>query len=215
MPQVTRILAAWYQMDQDSGYPTPGVGMPANFEAPHQIVNARSPDSVDTLLQGATEGHVLVKNVNNALPLKKPAMLSIFGYDAKVPDQYDVGSAWTNGREPDAGYTGQFAGNGTMVSGGGSGAVTPPYISSPFDGILQQAINDGTAIFWDFDTVNSTSNVDAASTACLVFINAWATEGSDRTGLHDSFSDNLVINIAAQCSNTIVVIHNAGIRLVD
>lgn len=190
--------------------------MPFNMEAPHPIVNARSPASVDTLLQGAIEGHVLVKNVNNSLPLKNPAMLSIFGYDAKVPDQYDVGSSWTGGGEPDVGYsTQQYAGNGTMVSGGGSGAVTPPYISSPFDALAQQAINDGTALFWDFDTVNATSNVDGATTACLVFINAWASEGQDRPGLHDAFSDNLVNNIAANCSNTIVVIHNAGIRLVD
>ena len=31
----------------------------------------------------------------------------------------------------------------------------------------------------------------------------------------DDFSDGLVMNVAANCSNTVVVIHNAGIRLVD
>lgn len=31
----------------------------------------------------------------------------------------------------------------------------------------------------------------------------------------DDFSDALVLNVAANCTNTIVVIHNAGVRLVD
>lgn len=53
------------------------------------------------------------------------------------------------------------------------------------------------------------------SDACLVFINAMATEGWDRDGLHDDFSDGLVLNVASKCANTIVVIHAAGIRLVD
>jgi beta-glucosidase len=33
--------------------------------------------------------------------------------------------------------------------------------------------------------------------------------------LHDDFSDELVKNVASKCSNTVVVIHAAGIRLVD
>lgn len=53
------------------------------------------------------------------------------------------------------------------------------------------------------------------STACLVFINAMATEGWDRDGLHDDFSDGLVLHVASRCANTIVVIHTVGIRLVD
>lgn len=80
--------------------------------------------------------------------------------------------------------------------------------------------------------------VDTASDACLVFINAFATEGADRIGLRgksphhhplflllpssiltlsdpDDYSDSLILNVASSCSNTIVTIHNAGIRLVD
>ena len=33
--------------------------------------------------------------------------------------------------------------------------------------------------------------------------------------MHDEFSDQLIKNVATNCSNTIVVIHNAGIRTVD
>jgi beta-glucosidase len=42
-----------------------------------------------------------------------------------------------------------------------------------------------------------------------------ATEGWDREGLHDDFSDGIVLNVANKCANTVVVIHAAGARLVD
>lgn len=50
---------------------------------------------------------------------------------------------------------------------------------------------------------------------CIVFVNEFATEGQDRPGLADPYSDALVVNVASKCNNTVVVIHNAGIRLVD
>jgi beta-glucosidase len=63
----------------------PGTGMPADLLAPHELVDARDPESDKILLQGAIEGHVLVKNTDNALPLQKPKILSVFGYDAAAP----------------------------------------------------------------------------------------------------------------------------------
>lgn len=76
----TRILAAWYLLGMDSpSYPAKGVGMPQDLNAPHKLVNAIDPASKRTLLQSAIEGHVLVKNINGALPLKKPLLLSLFG----------------------------------------------------------------------------------------------------------------------------------------
>ena len=42
------------------------------------------------------------------------------------------------------------------------------------------------------------------------FINAYASESFDREDLADEFSDNLVSNVAKNCSNTVVVIHSAG-----
>jgi beta-glucosidase len=146
------------------------------------------------------EGHVLVKNTNSALPLKSPKLLSIFGYDAVAPGKVniagptDIIATWTFGFESLLTYLPfistaappQIAINGTIISGGGSGANAPAYISAPFDAIQEQAYQDGTSLFWDF-----TSNdpvVDTSSDACLVFINAFATEGSDRTGLHGWYS---------------------------
>ncbi|KAH8774203.1 beta-glucosidase-related glycosidase [Hyaloscypha finlandica] len=228
----TRIIASWYQMGQDNGYPAPGIGMPVDILVSHKAVNARNPSSKQVILDAAIEGHVLVKNVNSTLPLKSPKLLSLFGYDAKAPDQNNPAAglgSWMFGfesgniNEAIPGFLGtpqvipisQIAINGTVISGGGSGANSPAYINAPFDALQEKAYQADTTILWDFINVNATANVDGASDACLVFINAFASEGFDRVGLHDDFSDALVNNIADQCSNTIVVIHNAGVRLVD
>jgi beta-glucosidase len=76
-----------------------------------------------------------------------------------------------------------------------------------------RAYEDGFQLFYDF-----TSNdpvVEAASEACIVVINAYSSEGWDRTtGLSDEASDQLINNMASQYSNTIIVIHNAGPRIV-
>ncbi|KAI0134389.1 glycoside hydrolase superfamily [Xylariales sp. AK1849] len=229
---VTRIVAAWYQMGQDQDFPDPGVGMPPDLTKPHTIIDARNTSSKQILLDGAIEGHVLLKNTNSALPLSKPKKLSLYGYSARNPDQWNYNAtggvnAWLFGGE--SAFLGryvsgafaldslndipQIAPDGTIVSGGGSGAVTPAYISSPFDAVNARAYDDGTALFWDFFSPDP--YVDASSDACIVLVNAFSSEGYDRAGTHDDFTDGLIQNIADSCNNTIVVFHNAGIRLVD
>jgi beta-glucosidase len=221
----TRIIAAWYQMGQAQNYPSRGVGMPVDLTKQHKIVNARDPASKQTLLNGAIEGHVLVKNTKNALPLKSPQLLSLYGYDAQAAAQNDINLAWTLGFEssdPAAAIT-IFAGGtapqtapmGTLISGGGSGANSPAYISAPYDAIQERAYQDSTALFWDFTNSTTSPIVDSASDACLVFINSFASESVDRTSLNDTYSDNLVVGVANQCNNTIVVVHNAGIRTLE
>lgn len=215
----SRIIASWYKMGQDKDFPSPGVGLPINILAPHKAVNARNPSSKETILNGAIEGHVLVKNTNNALPLKSPQLLSLFGYSATVPRKNDPEpgglSAWAIGfesgnvKEVQPGFQGgpftdpvsQVAINGTIITGGGSGANSPPYISAPFDALQERAYQDGTAVFWDFINVNATAYVDGASDACLVFINAMASEGVDRVGLHDDHSDALVNNVSTHSNH--------------
>ncbi|KKY16504.1 putative beta-glucosidase m [Diplodia seriata] len=222
-----RIVATWYKL----AHFEPGTGVPYSLVAPHdnQKVSALSPDSKDTIYQGAVEGHVLVKNTNNALPLRSPQIVSLFGYDGPAPAAENVNSKWSGGYNSvnmsaevlATFFTGnltdedipQAAYAGTLISGGGSGAATPAYLSSPYDAFAQRAWEDSTQLFWDFSSQNP--SVEAGSDACIVLINAFATEGFDRTRLTDAYSDMLVANVAANCTNTIVVIHNAGIRLVD
>ncbi|KAK1062374.1 hypothetical protein LTR12_010315 [Friedmanniomyces endolithicus] len=204
----TRIVATHYQFGQDRALPL-GIGMPPNLLLPHNYTDAKDPASKSSLLQQAIEGHVLVKNINGALPLKQPKVLSIFGWEAiglGMQQSIGIGSNAPVQNPPEVQ-------NGTLIVGGGSGSNTPAYISSPYDAIQSRAYDDGTAIFFDFVSTNPT--VVSSSDACLVFINEYSSEVWDRPGLADPDSDTLVNNVASACNNTIVVIHNAGIRLVD
>jgi beta-glucosidase len=106
--------------------------MPLDYTAPHTPVYARDPASKTVLLQGAIEGHVLVKNVNNTLPLRSPKLLSIFGYDAVAPPDMDIATPgnllapFTYGFESqlgfmpfiEAGLGPEIAPNGTLICGG-------------------------------------------------------------------------------------------------
>ncbi len=77
----TRILASWYFLGQDSGYPKVtgwsswnGGGGGPNVQGTHAVVSRAI----------ARDGIVLLKNTNGALPLNKPASLAIIGQDAIV-----------------------------------------------------------------------------------------------------------------------------------
>jgi len=235
----TRILAPWYKYAEN---PNPGAGMPLSQLTPHKMLDARDPASKPTILQGAVEGHVLVKNTNNALPLKNLNFISLFGYDAVAYTQNtpinSSFSKWPFGLENTQiiDSTGQYfndtilknvflssepanypvpaiAINGTMISGGGSGATQPSYVDAPFDAFQRQTRQDNTFLQWDFYNLDPV--VPGGSEAAIVFINAQSSEGWDRPNLADNYSDTLVENVAAKCNNTMVVIHNAGVRLVD
>ncbi|RYP29554.1 hypothetical protein DL767_006682 [Monosporascus sp. MG133] len=232
----TRVLASWYKMKQDEDFPAPGYGMPADLTKPHEVVDARIKGAKPTLFDGAAEGHVLVKNSKGALPLDSGRMklVSLFGYSAKAPNYNTPGGAdspwrfppWAmglqaaNATEVNIGWMGNLsisytdiAPNGTLVSGGGSGASAQGLISTPFDALISQCQEDGTALFWDLESGNP--DVNPTSDACIVVGNVWATEGYDRPTLRDKFTDGLIESVASQCASTIVVFHNAGVRLVD
>ncbi|EJT75135.1 hypothetical protein GGTG_08973 [Gaeumannomyces tritici R3-111a-1] len=229
----TRIVASWYRMGQDEGYPAPGHGMPKDLAQPHEIVDARDPKAESTLWDGAVEGHVLVKN-KGALPLKGLKTLSLFGYSMRAPDRnnreeilpgnlfhpWSIGAQSANITEISLDWldslavpASDIAPNGTLISGGGSGAAAWTTFSAPYDAFLQRAKKDRTQLFWDFDSKKPM--VMATSGACVVAGNVWATEGADRPNVRDKYTDELVLAVASQCANTIVVFHNAGTRLVD
>ncbi|KAM4066131.1 fibronectin type III-like domain-containing protein [Hirsutella rhossiliensis] len=230
---VTRIMTTWYQFKQDTIFTKPGFGMPKDLTKPHEAVEGRAASALPVLLVGAIEGHVLVKNTKKTLPLKRPRMLSLFGYSAKSPDAYAPGSgllasaSWASGAEsidvfelgqtlinsrpsPDYSTIGK---KGTLYGGCGSGATTPAVFTSPFESLKVKAAHKDTAIYYDFESAEPA--VDPLSDACIVFGNAWACEGYDRPAIHDEYTDNLIRTVANQCAKTIVVFHNAGPRLVD
>ena len=233
----TRIIATWLQFGQNTtDFPKLGEGLPKDLLLPHNYTDVKDPAARPCLLQQAIEGHVLVKNVDEALPLKQPRVLSVFGYDAIVESIHTPGEQDLNGQpyilfpthwgavNLNQQQMADIASNtpledppqtamGTLIVGGGSGSNTPPYVSTPFDALQARASEDGTALFHDFSS--NDPHIVASSDACLVFINEYASEVWDRPGLADAKSDELVKNVASKCSNTIVVIHNAGPRLVD
>ncbi|PPJ59718.1 hypothetical protein CBER1_10807 [Cercospora berteroae] len=225
----TRVLASWYKYST-----TELTGYENHFDT-----DVRLPESSAAAFQVAVEGHVLVKNINNALPLNKPAVLSVFGWDSVSgstadPTQslggvglqntqtYISGRAFSaltflqliTGTAPLGTSIPDVALNGTLIAGGGSGACLPSTIIAPYDAILRQAVSDGTKVYND-SRVTTAPVVEDGSGVCVVLINAQSSESADRTTLADKFSDDYVSTIADQCANTIVVIHNAGVRLVD
>ncbi|KAM0668349.1 hypothetical protein ACQRIU_001911 [Beauveria bassiana] len=226
----TRILTSWYQLKQDKGFQKPGFGMPKDITKPHEIVDPRDPAAKPVLFDGAIEGHVLVKNTKHTLPLAKPQLISVFGYSAKTPDFFAPGGGdgllrWQLGAETidankaisaalgnskDASAIGI---NGTLFSGCGSGATTPANAISPFEALKMRAHGDGTALFNDFASPQPV--VDPASEVCIVFGNAFSCEAYDRPALQDKYTDDLVKSVADSCNKTIVVLHNAGPRVVD
>ena len=81
---VTRILAAWYLVGQDTNYPkvtgwtswNGGKGGP-NVQGDHKTLARKM----------ARDGIVLLKNTDGALPLKKPASLAVISSDSIVNPQ--------------------------------------------------------------------------------------------------------------------------------
>ncbi|KAF8856844.1 glycoside hydrolase [Acephala macrosclerotiorum] len=204
---VTRTMASFYYLNQNDNYPS-AQAYPPIVQRP--ILDVRG-DHDKIIREIGAAGHVLVKNVDKTLPFKAPRFVSIFGYDVEVK-----AVPWTNPLRYGGGYEVNFGWNtfnGTLIVGGGSGSNTPPYVISPFKAIQDRVIADRGFLRWDFFSENPAP--EANSEVCLVFINAYASESFDRLALSDEFSDNLVLNVAGQCSNTVVVFHSAGPRVVD
>ncbi|KAH9906866.1 beta-glucosidase-related glycosidase [Xylariomycetidae sp. FL2044] len=204
----TRILASWYYLGHDNGFPAPAI---YSNTMKHEPVNVQD-DHAAIIREIGAAGTVLVKNVNNTLPLQRPTFLCIYGYDATVNSM-----PWQNPSRYGGGYEVNFGWqtfDGTLITGGGSGGSSPPYVISPFQAIQDRLRQDRGIVRWDFESENPYEPYVNAD-ACLVFINAYASESFDRLSLEDESSDRLVNNVAANCSNTIVVIHSTGIRTVD
>jgi beta-glucosidase len=217
----TRILAAWYHAGQDKDFPD----TTAVFHTPSNPSNELIRDPVDVredhnrlIRQIGSAGTVLLKNKNGILPLKKPKYVSIFGYDAIVPptpwnSPGSFGPRKAIGWIPNDNVFArqkQRTFNGTLITAFGSGSTSPPFMSDPFHVVQSRVAADGGIVKWDFYNIDPM--VYANSEVCLVFINAYPEEAKDRAGLSDDFSDQLVLNIAKYCANTVVVVHSAGIR---
>ncbi|KAG5731649.1 putative beta-glucosidase L [Termitomyces sp. T112] len=210
-----RILAAWYYLQQDvPSYPK------VNFDAfrPDDETTNEHVDVQDDHYKIVREigagSVVLLKNLNNALPLNKPRSLVLVGSDAgpgKIgPNQ----------------FSDQGGNDGVLAMGWGSGTSNFTYLITPLEAIQARARQDRTSISWILDDFNlpRAGNMAIGRSAAIVFINSDSGEEyitvdgneGDRKNLtawHGG--DNLVNAVAAQNKNTIVVVHSVGPLIIE
>ncbi|QRW20796.1 glycoside hydrolase family 3 protein [Rhizoctonia solani] len=114
--------------------------------------------------------------------------------------------------------TADHANNGTSSIGGGSGAAYAPYIVTPLEGIQSRTSANETQVNWllnDWDLGTAKTSAKIADTS-IVFTYAYQTESRDRDNLTAwSNGDNLIKTVAAECNNTIVVVHSGQQILMD
>jgi beta-glucosidase len=192
---ITRVLAPYFLLGQDQGYPSLDLNRDAtedNYKINRQVGSA---------------GIILLKNTNNALPfnISNDKYYSVYGSAA---GQFNDGlGPWGS----DEGF------NGALYQGGGSGYVRPTYSIDPLSSLLTKARDSHIQIQYvtnqnDYYAINNSFNVGGFGNAkCLVFINAWSTEGRDRYNLHAfNDGDKLVQTVASRCTNTIVIVNSVS-----
>ncbi|EOD49601.1 putative beta-glucosidase g protein [Neofusicoccum parvum UCRNP2] len=223
---VKRVLTPYYLLGQDEDFPgvDPSSGAyPAvnNFQPESNwydtwkaagalneevSVNVRANHSEHIRKLGAA-GSVLLKNVNNTLPLKSPKKIAVLG---------NAAGDLTNGLYPqsnDYEY-------GCLPAGGGSGSVRFDYIVSPLEALKTKAKAEGASVQYVLNnTLLTTSgsfatNIYPVPDVCLVFLKTWAAEGEDRENLNVNWEGDEVVNqVAANCSNTVVITTSGGLTL--
>ncbi|KAJ5347565.1 beta-glucosidase D [Penicillium brevicompactum] len=215
----TRNLIGWYHANLDNGT------QPAT-ESEDAYVDVRG-DHAKLIRSYGSKSMVLLKNKNNTLPLNKPHKMAIFGSHARAAIAGPNMAFSVEGSGPT--YDGHLA----TDSGSGQGSL--PYLITPETALTIKASQDGTMLRWvandtyssssgstlvmqGSDSTSVTPSISAYAenmNVCLVFINALAGEGADRTELYNTDQDALVNEVAENCANTVVVINSAGVRLVD
>ncbi|KAL5356253.1 putative beta-glucosidase G [Aspergillus floccosus] len=214
---IIRIMTPYYWLGQDKDFPpVDPSSADLNTFSPRStwlrefnLTGERSRDvrghHAKIIRRQAAEATVLLKNENNALPLKSPKSLAIFGNDAGEPTMGAVNEA-----------TFEF---GTLAAGGGSGTGRFTYVVSPLEAIKSRAKQAKTLVqYWMNNTDIATTDVTTLwvptpPDACLVFLKTWAEEGEDREHLSvDYDGNNVVFSVARKCNNTIVVTHSSGIN---
>ncbi|GAQ05079.1 probable beta-glucosidase G [Aspergillus lentulus] len=214
---IVRIMAPYYWLGQDKDFPSVDPStVQLNTFSPRSTwlreFNVTGEPSRDVrgnhselIRRHAAEATVLLKNEGNALPLKAPKSIAIFGNDA--------------GEDTMGAYNDQNFEYGTLAVGGGSGTGRFTHLISPLAALNARAKQDNALVqFWLNNTHIANSNVTdlwipALPEACLVFLKTWATEGSDREHLSVDYNGNDVVNSVAKfCNNTIVITHSSGIN---
>ncbi|KAK3353923.1 glycoside hydrolase superfamily [Lasiosphaeria hispida] len=190
-----RILASWYLLKQDSGYPR--INIKANVQGNHK----------ENIRAVARDGIVLLKN-SGILPLKKPTKIAVIGSSAVV-----------NPKGANA-CVDRGCNTGALGMGWGSGTTEYPYFVAPYDAIKTRAQSDGTTVsLQNSDNASGVQSVASGVDAAIVFITASSGEGyittesvaGDRPNLDPWHNGNQLVQAVAQANqNVVVVVHSTG-----
>ncbi|KAK2614825.1 hypothetical protein N8I77_001623 [Diaporthe amygdali] len=193
---VRRVLAAWYLVGQDAGYPS--INIQANVQGDHKT-NVRAV---------ARDGIVLLKNTGSILPLKKPTKLALVGSAAVV------NPAGANA------CTDRGCNIGSLGQGWGSGTSEYPYLSAPYDALKTRTSADGTTLsVSSSDSTGSVAGTVSGADAAIVVVTSDSGEGyitvegnaGDRSNLDPWHNGNALVQaVAAANKNTIVVVQSVG-----
>ncbi|KIJ61677.1 glycoside hydrolase family 3 protein [Hydnomerulius pinastri MD-312] len=210
----TRIVAAWYFMHQDEDYPPVSFNMNDPYDpATNFHINVQA-DHSTVVRQIAAGGIVMLKN-EGVLPLDKPRNIVLVGSDA-APPVSGPNEYTDQGGDP----------SGILAMGWGSGTDNFTYLVSPYEAIQARAREDQTSVFWDFDDwdLDKAGNSVVDMEVAIVFVNSDSGEGyitvdgnaGDRQNLtawHQG--DELILAVAAQNNNTIVVTNSVGPLIIE
>jgi beta-glucosidase len=181
----------------------------ANVQQVNWHVDVRG-DHASLIRNIGARSTVLLKNLNNALPLSKPKFVAVIGEDAG-PNLSGPNGCSDRGCD-----------NGTLGMAWGSGSSNFPYLVTPDSALQNQALADGSryeSILDNYQTSQIEALVSQADATAIVFVNADSGEGyisvdgneGDRNNLTLWHSgDDLIKNVSALCNNTIIVIHSTG-----
>ncbi|TDZ19502.1 putative beta-glucosidase F [Colletotrichum orbiculare MAFF 240422] len=220
----TRIIATWYQLGQDQGFPSlnfatgtrdrEGPFYPGAWPfSPSGVVNefVQVQDNHHLVArQVAQEAITLLKNADSLLPIATSAPIKVFGTHAQ-----------TNPDGPNA-CADRSCNKGLLGIGWGSGTVDYEYLDDPITAFRKRASNVAYYNTDSFPSVPAPTDNDVA----FVYItsdsgeNQYVVEGNngDRSasGLNAWHNGNkLVKDAAAKYKNVVVVIHTVGPILVD
>ncbi|KAI5776999.1 beta-glucosidase-related glycosidase [Geopyxis carbonaria] len=214
---IHRIMTPYFHLGQDKDFPSIDPSSAPLIFFPPWTYNSsdfymEEPSSRDVrgnhgalIRKMAAESTVLLKNTKGALPLSKVKNIAVFGSDAAdiSGGLYNIG-------------LGPRTEEGTLAVGGGSGTGRFSYIISPIEALKAKALKDNFMLqYITNNTLAATdiSSIYPAPEVCLVFLNTYAGESFDRISFESDFNaDAVVWSVAANCSNTMVVVHSAGIN---